>query len=166
MRYSALCNKNFNTGQISSLMQVDCFRLSLLPKHFNSVIFISYCLVFSVVFMAIVVGYAFLAGFLVLFIISGVNIMISRVAGKYQQEFSKATDARMKVTNEVFNNIKYIKVNAWEEYFYDKLMARRTEEIGWLRKKLFLESFSTFSMWLTPKWILAATYGVYVLIGG
>jgi len=44
-------------------------------------------------------------------------------------------------------------------------MARRTEEIGWLRKKLFLESLSTFSMWLAPKWILAATYGVYILMG-
>ena len=44
-------------------------------------------------------------------------------------------------------------------------MSRRTEEIGWLRKKLFLESLSTFSMWLAPKWILAATYGVYILMG-
>jgi hypothetical protein len=72
-------------GQISSLMQVDCFRLSLLPKNFNSVVFIPYCLIFSIIFMASVVGYAFLAGFLVLFIISVVNILISRVSGRYQR---------------------------------------------------------------------------------
>jgi ABC-type multidrug transport system fused ATPase/permease subunit len=45
-------------------------------------------------------------------------------------------------------------------------MARRGEEVGWLRKKMFLESLSTFSMWLAPKWILAATYGVYIILGG
>ena len=166
MRYSTLCNKQFKMGQISSLMQVDCFRLSLLPKNFNSIIFITYCLIFSIVFMALVVGVAFLAGFGVLFLISVINLLISRVTGRYQKEIAKATDNRMKITNEVFNNIKFIKVNAWEEYFYDKLMARRGEEVGWLRKKLFLESLSTFSMWLAPKWILAATYGVYIILGG
>lgn len=113
-------------GQISSLMQVDCFRLTLLPKNFNSIIFISYCLIFSIVFMAIIVGYAFLAGFGVLFGVSIINMIISRFTARYQKAFADATDDRMKVTTEVFNNIKFIKVNAWEEYFYDKLMSKRT----------------------------------------
>lgn len=99
MKYSVLCNKQFSMGQISSLIQVDCFRLSLLPKSFNSVIFIIYCLIFSIIFMASVVGYAFLAGFGVLFLVSVINILISKVTGRYQQQFSKATDNRMKVTN-------------------------------------------------------------------
>lgn len=114
MRFSTLCNKQFKMGQISSLMQVDCFRLSLLPKNFNSIIFITYCLIFSIVFMALVVGLSFLAGFGVLFIVSVINLLISRVTGRYQREIAKATDNRMKITNEVFNNIKFIKVNAWE----------------------------------------------------
>jgi hypothetical protein len=99
MRYSTLCNKQFKMGQISSLMQVDCFRLSLLPKNFNSIIFITYCLIFSIVFMALVVGVAFLAGFGVLFLVSVINLLISRVTGRYQKEIAKATDNRMKITN-------------------------------------------------------------------
>jgi hypothetical protein len=71
----------------------------------------------------------------------------------------------MKVTNEVFNNIKFIKVNAWEEYFYDKLMARRATEVHWLRKKMLSEAAATFTMWLAPKFILAATYILFVEIG-
>lgn len=78
---------------------------------------------------------------------------------------AQATDNRMKITNEVFNNIKFIKVNAWEEYFYDKLINRRNEEIGWYHKKFLAESYSTYSMWLTPKMILAATFGTYVALG-
>ena len=146
-------------------MQVDCFRLSLLPKSFNQIIFISYTLIFSIVFMALTVGISFLAGFGVLLVITIINMFISRVSGEYGRNFAKATDNRMKITNEVFNNIKFIKVNAWEEYFYDKLMARRAEEVSWLRKKMFVESVSTFMMWLAPKWILAAIYGTYVLLG-
>lgn len=71
----------------------------------------------------------------------------------------------MKVTNEVFNNIKFVKVNAWEEYFYDKLIDRRNKELGWYRKKGLAETISTYSMWLVPKLILAATFGTYVALG-
>ena len=66
-------------------MQVDCFRLSLLPKSFNQIIFITYCLIFSIVFMGIVIGYAFLAGFGVLALVSAINLLMSRVTGKYQK---------------------------------------------------------------------------------
>jgi hypothetical protein len=71
----------------------------------------------------------------------------------------------MKVTNEVFNNIKFIKVNAWEEYFYDKLMARRATEVYWLRRKMLSEAAATFTMWLAPKFILAGTYILFVEVG-
>jgi ABC-type bacteriocin/lantibiotic exporter with double-glycine peptidase domain len=125
MNYSILCNKKFKMGEISSLMQVDCFRMSLFPKSFNSIIFISYVLIFAIVFMAVLVGPAFLAGFGVLFVASAINMVISRYTAQYGKEVAQATDNRMKITTEVFNNIKFIKVNAWEEYFYDKLIGRR-----------------------------------------
>ena len=38
-------------------------------------------------------------------------------------------DERMKITTEIFNAIKFIKANAWEEYFYDKLDTKRNDEI-------------------------------------
>lgn len=166
LRYSTLCNKKFKMGEISNLMQVDCFRLSMYPKSLNGVIFVSYVLIFSIVFMAVLVKYAFLAGFGVLFIASAVNMVISKYTTKNQMEIAQATDNRMKITNEVFNNIKFVKVNAWEEYFYDKLMARRAEEVKWYHKKFLTEAYSTYSMWLTPKLVLAAIFGTFVAIGG
>jgi ABC-type bacteriocin/lantibiotic exporter with double-glycine peptidase domain len=117
-------------------MQVDCFRLSMLPKNFNAILFISYSMVFGVIFMALIIGISFIAGLIVLILITGSNLMISRYTALYQKEIAKATDDRMKIISEVFNNIKFIKVNAWEEYFYDKLMQKRGVEIEWLRKKM------------------------------
>lgn len=75
--------------------------------------FISYVITFSIIFMAVLVGPAFLAGFGVLILALGVNMIISRRTSVYQKELAQATDNRMKITNEVFNNIKFIKVNAW-----------------------------------------------------
>jgi hypothetical protein len=64
--------------------------------------------------MAILVGVAFLAGLGVIVLASLINMAVSRFTSRYQQNIANATDNRMKVTNEVFNNIKFIKVNAWE----------------------------------------------------
>ncbi len=38
--------------------------------------------------------------------------------------------------------------------------------MGWLQKKFLSESYATYSMWLTPKLILAATFGTFVAMGG
>jgi hypothetical protein len=35
-----------------------------------------------------------------------------------------------------------------------------------MKKKMLLESGSTFSMWLAPKMILAGTFGTFVATGG
>jgi hypothetical protein len=113
LKYSTLCNKKFKLGEISSLMQVDCFRLSLYPKSINGAIFVSYVLIFSIAFMAVLVHISFLAGFGVLFLASAVNMVISRYTASYQKELATATDNRMKITNEIFNNVKFVKVNAW-----------------------------------------------------
>lgn len=47
----------------------------------------------------------------------------------------KAKDERMKVTTEVFNAIKFIKANGWEEYFYDKLETKRQSELFYVSRK-------------------------------
>ena len=44
-------------------------------------------------------------------------------------------------------------------------MAKRTTEISWLSKKLFLESLSIFTVWLAPNLIIFATLGLYVVAG-
>jgi hypothetical protein len=113
LKYSVLCNKNFKMGELANLLQVDCFRLGQFPKNLSSVINIIYLLVFSVAFMGYLVGPSFLSGFGVILIASAINMLVSRFSAGYQTALAQCTDNRMKSTNEVFNNIKFIKVNVW-----------------------------------------------------
>ena len=46
----------------------------------------------------------------------------------------KKTDGRVKMVNEIFNNIKVIKMNGWEYIFKDRLNKIRKCEIGFLKK--------------------------------
>ena len=54
---------------------------------------------------------------------SVLNFFIGKSSIKLQKLYMKEKDKRIKVTTEIFNSIKFVKVNAWEEYFYDKLDA-------------------------------------------
>lgn len=125
-----------------------------------------YQIVYAIVFMSLITGPAFLAGFGVTFLAGIFNVFMSRFTARYQINLARETDNRMKMTNEIFNNIKFIKVNAWEEYFYDRIEAKRKEELSWVKKKFLIESILTFSMWLAPKMILVATFATFVLTGG
>ena len=64
--------------------------------------------------MSIVIKYAFLVGFLVIIMISLINIYLTNTIKNVKKELSDATDDRMKITKEVFNNIRFIKMSAWE----------------------------------------------------
>jgi hypothetical protein len=44
-------------------------------------------------------------------------------------------------------------------------MQKRTTEVFWLRKKMLSEAAATFTMWLAPKFILGATYILFVETG-
>ena len=61
----------------------------------------------------------------------------------------KAND-RMKIVSEVFNNIKLIKMNAWEDFFYKKLDLKRMLEVDAQRKKVLSRISLLFFLWLTP----------------
>ena len=58
-----------------------------------------------------------------------INFMIGKRRVKIQKLNMVEKDLRVKITTEIFSSIKFVKVNAWEEYFYDKLDAQREKEL-------------------------------------
>lgn len=62
----------------------------------------------------------------------------------------KDKDARTKCANEIFSAIKFIKINALEKYFQNKLNLLRIQEIKSLKKRLNLSALNIFTVWLTP----------------
>jgi hypothetical protein len=72
-----------------------------------------YQIVFAIVFMSLIIGPSFLAGFAVTLVAGIFNVVASSYTARYQRNLAIETDNRMKMSNEVFNNVKFIKVNAW-----------------------------------------------------
>lgn len=74
-------------------------------------------------------------------------------------------DDRMKISNEIFGQIKFIKVNAWEEFFYKRVNDKRDTELGTLRKYVYMSLVNVFLSWATFPFIMTAVFSWYTLAG-
>ena len=72
----------------------------------------------------------------------------------------------MKVTNEIYENIKIIKMNAWEDFFYKRLEFIRADQLKSLKKSFLSEVFMSSSLWITSALIMSAIFGSYIYFGG
>jgi ATP-binding cassette subfamily C (CFTR/MRP) protein 1 len=71
------------------------------------------------------IGVSFLSGIGVMLITIGCTFICSKISVKANENVLKAKDERMKVTEEIFSIIRFIKTNAFEKYFWQKLNTKR-----------------------------------------
>ncbi len=84
---------------------------------------------------------------------------------RYERSRMKAKDRRIRSMYEILNSIRVIKCNAWEETFADNVDKVRSEELGFLRRKYTLTSFSNFVFGSVPILITLSSFGTYVATG-
>lgn len=63
------------------------------------------------------IGISFLAGLIAIFFTSGMNYLIGKFNWRLNKKIMEAKDKRTRATNELFSSIKFIKINALEEFF-------------------------------------------------
>lgn len=73
------------------------------------------------------IGLSFLSGFGIIIIVMMCTFFASKIASKGNDVLLKKKDARLKVTEEIFNIIRFIKINAMEKFFFRKLNDKRNE---------------------------------------
>ena len=65
----------------------------------------------------------------------------------------------------MFNIIRYIKINAFEKYFWKKLNVKRQTELNLNKRKLTYEVLTIFIYWLASPLILSMTFATYTWLG-
>lgn len=77
----------------------------------------------------------------------------------------KIKDERTKSGNELFSSLKFIKINAFEDFFVTRLLKLREKEKISLRKRYIISCISILSYWISPGLILNSTFGLYIALG-
>eukprot|EP00047_Mylnosiga_fluctuans_P006637 m.248138 g.248138 ORF g.248138 m.248138 type:complete len:1461 (-) comp15641_c0_seq1:176-4558(-) len=117
-------------------------------RFINAAVFLPYLLV-APIQVAIVlwltwdyIGYATLCGVGLLFAMTPLHFLFSRLFRTLREKTASRTDERIKTLNEVINGIRVIKMYAWERPFFAIINRLRSFELLAIRSTLRLRSFN------------------------
>ena len=117
------------------------------------------------IWLAWLIGPSFLAGVFALFISVPCQATVLKIYFKAQIERLKVTDQRIKLTNEMVQGMRVVKMYAWETTIGAKLAEVRAKELKLVRKQRFMSAFLSVFMTTQPLFLTVSTFSVYAASG-
>ncbi|MBA0637701.1 hypothetical protein Godav_029983 [Gossypium davidsonii] len=129
---------------------LDAYRLGEFPWWLHSAWSLVLQLFMSIGILFYVVRLGALPDLVPLLICGVLNVPFANVLQKCQSQFMVAQDERLRLTSEVLNNMKIIKLQSWEEKFKNMIETRRENEFKWLAKEQISKAYGTVLFWISP----------------
>ncbi|XP_059174330.1 multidrug resistance-associated protein 1-like [Physella acuta] len=156
--------KESTVGEIVNLMSVDMGHIEkTLGYSFWSWLCVAF-FVMGIYLLYQVIGVSLLAGLGFIFLMFAANLWVMQKMRSYHEQMMRIKDERIKVTNEVLNGIKVIKLYGWEPMFMKKILDIRDDELKILRKYSILSGVQTFAWHVSMVWSSYLMLVTYVLI--
>ena len=121
--------------------------------------------VVSLYLMYYYIGIAFFAGVATICVTSLFNFINGKIMWVFYDRMMKTKDLRTKAVTEMFTAIKFIKINALEEYFIERVTKLRNLEMLQNLKTNMVYCVSVFSVWMAPMMVINATFAYYIYLG-
>ena len=150
-----------NTGEIYNYVQIDSNKLCKLIINLPNIISIPILLVAYNYLLYQYIGLAFIPGVAVMIIFLIINYYYRTQFSKYLKLHLKRADARINVTTEMINNLKAIKLNAWDDIAIRKIQEARGEELSALEMRYYITTISQTLLWFAPIGMSMASIGLY-----
>ncbi|RAH75359.1 ATP-binding cassette glutathione S-conjugate transporter YCF1 [Aspergillus aculeatinus CBS 121060] len=152
------------TGDIVNHMAVDQQRLSDLTQFGVQLWSAPFQITLCMLSLYQLVGVSMFAGIGVMILMIPLNGVIARMMKKLQLIQMKNKDSRSRLMTEILNNIKSIKLYAWNTAFMNKLSHIRNDlELNTLRKIGATQSIANFTWQSTPFLVSCSCFTVYAL---
>lgn len=152
------------SGDIVNHMAVDQQRLSDLAQFGAQLWSAPFQILLCMISLFNLVGVSMFAGIAVMIIMIPLNGMIARMMKRLQISQMANKDSRSRLMTEILNNIKSIKLYAWNTAFMNKLSHIRNDlELNTLRKIGATQSVANFTWQSTPFLVSCSTFTVFLL---
>ncbi|CAD8100453.1 unnamed protein product [Paramecium primaurelia] len=165
LKLSTLSNTQRTIGEITNLIQVDAQKMVYASNNLLNISIIPIQTLITLIYIYREIGVTVFVGITIIVLTLIANHFLGKQLLLSQKAVLKSKDDRIKQTNEVFQQIKFIKINAYESIFQNKIEQLREAERICIKKRLDHFSFNVFFGWLSPQLILSLSFGVYVYLG-
>ncbi|XGW22458.1 hypothetical protein V3C99_005022 [Haemonchus contortus] len=150
-------------GEIVNLMAIDVDRFRLitpqLQQYWSSPLQIIICMFL----LWQTVGYAVIAGFLVMASLIPFNICMSLVSKRWTVQQMQLKDERIRMTNEVLSGVKVVKLYAWEPAMEAVVDQIRMKEMALVRKAGIVKTLADMLNISAPFLVALTTFATYTL---
>lgn len=158
-------DKQASIGRIINHLSIDCFRVAA-PAAYNHILWavIPTQLIMSVILLWTIIGYSSIPGLVIMFTMFPLYYLYALGFSKASRNTVKATDKRIGATNEVLQNIRAIKLFAWELRFMTIVNKLRSGELRARLLRLILCSGVPTFGYLIPILSTFFSFFVYTVI--
>ncbi|CAA93309.3 ATP-binding cassette transporter abc2 [Schizosaccharomyces pombe] len=167
LRLSSAARQSRSVGDIVNYMSVDTQKVCDLTMFLFVIVSGPFQIVLALTNLYHLVGYGALSGAFVTFLLFPCNVVIASIFKRFQNRQMKNKDARSQFMTEIINNIRSIKLYAWENIFLQKLLQlRNTRELRMLKKIGIVNTIGNFTWLFAPILVSAATFGTFIVLYG
>lgn len=153
-----------STGDIVNHMAVDQQRLSDLAQFGIQLWSAPFQIILCMASLYQLLGVSMFAGVGAMILMIPLNGLIAKMMKNLQIKQMKNKDQRTRLMTEILNNMKSIKLYAWNTAFMGKLNhVRNDKELNTLRKIGATQSIANFTWSSTPFLVSCSTFAVFVL---
>jgi ATP-binding cassette subfamily C (CFTR/MRP) protein 1 len=153
-----------SVGNPLNILQVDAARIYESLPWMGTLLVCPVQIAISVYFLVKTDGVAGLLGTGFLLLMMGMFSFLYKFVTKLNDKILAAKDDRMKETNELFNNIKFLKFFAWEQALLGRLLAARQTEMKRWRAYYHFYSIIIFGLWIVPVATAVTIFLYYSLV--
>jgi ABC-type multidrug transport system fused ATPase/permease subunit len=144
------------------LVEVDSEKIGYLFFVGPKIVSMPVRVLISVILLFNIFGPKFTYALLVLFCLIGLILLLQVAYLRNLKILLEKKDDRMSIVTYIFQIIKNIKINGWEDTFAKKIKERRNEELDYLRRNFNIEVTRTLINSNMPLVILIVSLGIYV----
>ncbi|KDN53139.1 putative YCF1-vacuolar ABC transporter [Tilletiaria anomala UBC 951] len=150
------------TGDIVNLMSVDATRLQDLCTYGHIIWSALFQMTLAFISLYSLMGWQAFVGVAIMVVSVPLNTVLARYMKKLSEKQMVVKDRRTRMMNEILQNIKTIKLFAWEDAFAKKLnQVRNVEELRLLRVVGTVSAFFNFFWTAIPFLVSLATFTTY-----
>eukprot|EP01082_Thalassiosira_pseudonana_P013849 g12002.t1 g12002 contig6:1022955-1025087(-) len=153
------------TGAVTNLFAIDTQKLFEVTAEGHLLWSAPLSMLLVAIMLIFVVGPSMAVGIVLLLLFAPIVQMISNKMMEIRKQRVKVTDRRVEIVNAMLQGIKVTKLNNYESRYIERIQQVRDEELGLLRRELYVWSMVMAVQFISPVVASAGAFAAYVLAG-
>ena len=141
LKSNSLTQNSKGEGEKINLIQVDAAKLGTIFSMTPDIVVAPFRIIISLFFLFRQFGKKFSYAIIILLVVLVIILLLQILYIKNYGKIISSKDERLKIVTYVFQVLKSIKLNGWDEEFIRRIKVKRDNELDYIKKNLNIQLF-------------------------